>query len=241
MRNFEYMKIEDYLDSTYLKTAGQAQISEDENKKNVVNLINEAIKHNFKLVMIRPMYVSLANQLIRKSKSNVLVGTVVDFPIGDSSTEEKIKQAKEVIDLGVDEIDYVADYNIFKQKRFDKFDLDILEGTRLGVDNNKTVKWIIETGALSSEEIRSITKRISQFVSKEFSDHADKVFIKTSTGYYGSFGATVKDVKMMKTVSGKLPIKASGGVSNFSEFKQMIEAGATRIGTSKALKIFKKE
>ena len=91
------MKIEDYLDSTYLKTAEQALISEDQNKIIVENLVNEAIEHNFKLVMIRPTYISLANQLIKKSKSNVLVGTVIDFPFGDSSTQEKIKQAKEVI------------------------------------------------------------------------------------------------------------------------------------------------
>ena len=54
--------------------------------------------------------------MIKKSKSNVLVGTVIDFPFGDSSTEEKITQAIEVIELGVDEIDYVSDYNIYKQK-----------------------------------------------------------------------------------------------------------------------------
>lgn len=241
MRNSYYMNIEDYLDSTYLKTAEQAMISEEENRNNIKGLINEAIKHNFKLVMIRPMYITLAKELIKKSKSNVLVGTVVDFPLGDSPTEDKIKEAKDVIELGVDDVDYVADYNIFKQKRFDKFDLDILEGTRLGVIHNKTVKWIIETGALSVEEIKSITKRISQIVSKEFSDYVEKVFIKTSTGYYGGFGATIKDVKVMRSVSGDLPIKASGGVSNFSDFSQMIAAGATRIGTSKALKIFKKE
>lgn len=235
------MKIEDYLDSTYLKTAEQAMISEEKNKKIVENLVNEAIKHNFKLVMIRPMYIKLANHLINKSKSKVLIGTVIDFPLGDSSTEEKIKQAKEVIDLGVDDIDYVADYNIYKQKRYEKFDEDILEGTRIGYENEKTVKWIIETGALSKEEINGITKRISKIVSENFPDFCESVFVKTSTGYYGGFGATIKDVKLMNSVSGKLPIKASGGVSNFFDFTQMIEAGATRVGTSKALKIFKKE
>lgn len=235
------MKIEEYLDSTYLKTAEQALISQDQNKIIVENLVNEAIKHNFKLVMIRPMYISLANQLIKKSKSNVLVGTVIDFPFGDSSTEEKIKQAIEVIKLGVDDIDYVSDYNIYKQKRFEKFDKDIFEGTRIGYENKKTVKWIIETGALSKEEINGITKRISKIVSENFPDFCESVFVKTSTGYYGDFGATIKDVKLMNSVSGKLPIKASGGISNFSEFRQMIEAGATRVGTSNALKIYKKK
>ena len=88
------MKIEDYLDSTYLKTAEQALISEEKNKKIVENLVNEAIKYNFKLVMIRPMYINLANQLIKKSKSKVLIGTVIDFPLGDSSTGKKLNQRK---------------------------------------------------------------------------------------------------------------------------------------------------
>ena len=149
-----------------------------------------------------------------------------------------MEESREVISLGADDLDYVCDYNIFKQQRFEKFDKDIIEGTRLGKENNKTVKWIIETGALSKEEIRNITKRIANLVSENFPDFQEKVFIKTSTGYYGGFGATLSDVKMMKSVSGKLPIKASGGVSNYMEFTQMLEAGATRIGTSKALSIY---
>ena len=89
------MKIEDYLDSTYLKTAEQALISEDQNKMIVENLVNEAIKYNFKLVMIRPMYISLSNQLIKKSKSNVLVGTVIDFPLEIHQPKKKLdKQYK---------------------------------------------------------------------------------------------------------------------------------------------------
>ena len=241
MRNYQLMQIENYLDSTYLKTAEQASISESENKERVINLVREAISNNFKLVMIRPKYIELAHKLINDASSKVLIGTVVDFPIGDSCTEEKINQAKEALDLGADEIDYVADYNIYKQKDYIKFDKDIIEGTKLCYESKKTVKWIIETGALSKEEIKGITQRISKIVSNNFPDFEKSVFIKTSTGYYGGFGATIKDVKLMSSVSGKLPIKASGGVSNFSEFIQMIEAGASRVGTSKAINIFNRE
>ena len=148
------------------------------------------------------------------------------------------RQAKEVINLGADDLDYVSDYNMFKQQRFHKFDQDIIEGTRLAKENKKTVKWIIETGALSKDEIRNITKRIADLVLKNFPDFQERVFIKTSTGYYGGFGATLSDIKIMKSVSGRLPIKASGGVSNYIQFKKMIEAGAKRIGTSKALSIY---
>ena len=188
------MQIENYLDSTYLKTAEQASISESENKERVINLVREAISNNFKLVMIRPKYIELAHKLINDASSKVLIGTVVDFPIGDSCTEEKINQAKEALDLGADEIDYVADYNIYKQKDYIKFDKDIIEGTKLCYESKKTVKWIIETGALSKEEIKGITQRISKIVSNNFPDFEKSVFIKTSTGYYGGFGATIKDV-----------------------------------------------
>ena len=92
-----------------------------------------------------------------------------------------------------------------------------------------------------TEEIKGITQRISKIVSNNFPGFEKSVFIKTSTGYYGGFGATIKDVKLMCSVSGKLPIKASGGVSNFSEFIQMIEAGASSVGTSKAVNIFNRE
>ena len=232
------MRTEDYLDSTYLKTSSEAELSEEDNQMNVIKIIKEAIKYNFKLVMIRPRYIDLAKSLIDEADSKVLVGTVIDFPMGNGTTSQKIEESREAISLGADDLDYVCDYNIFKQKRFEKFDKDIIEGTRLGKENNKTVKWIIETGALSKEEIKNITKRIEELVSNNFPNFEEKVFIKTSTGYYGGFGATLSDVKMMKSVSGNLPIKASGGVSNYMEFTQMLEAGATRIGTSKALSIY---
>lgn len=230
------VNIAQYLDSTYLKTAKEVGLSELETKEIVVKLIHEAIQLKFACIMIRPEFVAMAKKMTMDSE--VLVGTVIDFPMGDGTTEEKLKQAKEVIDLDADELDYVCDYNFFKQKRFEKFDVDIIEGTKLAVNYNKTVKWIIETGALSKVEIRSITERISNIVSKNFPDFSERVFIKTSTGYYGGFGATVKDVKMMKAVSGNLPIKASGGVSNFSDFEKIVEAGAVRVGTSKALQIY---
>ena len=93
-------------------------------------------------------------------------------------------------------------------------------------------------GALSKDEIRIITKRITKLIESNFPHYASKVFIKTSTGYYGGYGATLKDVKVIKSVSGNLKIKASGGISNIKDALAMIEAGADRIGTSKAEDIF---
>ena len=232
------VSIASYLDSTYLKTAAEAGISQIETKEIVVNSINEAIDASFACIMIRSEFIAIAKELIERSKSKLKVGTVVDFPFGDSTTEQKVAEAKLAIERGAYDIDYVCDYNAFKRGAFAKFDSDIVAGTSLVLENKKIVKWIIETGALSVDEIRDIAKRISKLVQSNFPQNANKVFIKTSTGYYGGYGATVKDVKSIKSVAGNLQIKASGGMSNLKDCLEMIKAGATRIGTSKAVFIY---
>ena len=232
------VNIASYLDSTYLKTAAEAGISQTETKEIVINAIKEAIDANFACIMIRSEFIAIAKELIETSKSKLKVGTVVDFPFGNSTTEQKIIEAKSAIESGAYDIDYVCDYNAFKRGAFAKFDSDILEGTEIVLGNKKIVKWIIETGALSVDEIRNIAKRISTLVQSNFPKNANKVFIKTSTGYYGGYGATVKDVKIIKLVAGNLQLKASGGMSNLKDCLEMIKAGATRIGTSKAVFIY---
>ena len=235
------VNIASYLDSTYLKTAAEAGISQIATKEIVVNSIREAIDARFACIMIRPEFIAIAKELIEISKSKLKVGTVIDFPFGNSSTKQKIAEGKLAIESGAYDIDYVCDYNAFKRGAFGKFDRDILEGSRLVLENKKIVKWIIETGALSVDEIRDIAKRISTLVHSNFPENANKVFIKTSTGYYGGYGATVKDVKTIKSVAGNLQIKASGGISNLNDCLELIKAGATRIGTSKAIFIYKEK
>lgn len=230
--------ISKFLDSTYLKESTELGISEKENQKIVKEFILDGIKMDCACLMIRPNFVQLAYDLIAKASSSVKIGTVIDFPFGNASTEEKIKEANSVIVNGAYDLDFVCDYNAFKRGSFEKFDNDILLCTKLGLANKKIVKWIIETGALSKAEIRKISIRIHHIVSSEFNKDLQKVFIKTSTGYYGGSGATIKDIKAIKSVCGDLSVKASGGVSDLSQCLEMIEAGASRIGTSKALKIY---
>ena len=232
------VNIADYLDSTYLKTADEAGISEQETKEIVINSIQEAIQSKFACIMIRPEFVAMAKEMIESNKSKLKVGTVIDFPFGNQATAIKVSEATSAIENGAYDIDYVCDYNAFKRGSFEKFDNDIVEGTKFALGHKKIVKWIIETGALSSVEIRDIAKRIAKLVQANFPQNAKKVFIKTSTGYYGGYGATVKDVKTIKSVAGNLQIKAAGGVSNRKDCLEMIIAGATRIGTSKALLIY---
>tara|TARA_R100000908_G_scaffold11810_2_gene4227 strand:+ start:2417 stop:3205 length:789 start_codon:yes stop_codon:yes gene_type:complete len=228
-----------YLDSTYLKTGEQADISDEDNRNVVIKTIQEAIDNNFKLVMIRPEFVSTAREMIDNTNSNLVIGTVIDFPGGGGTTLDKVREAEEAIRNGVDELDYVADYQAFQRGEIEKVMEDIVAGTEVGLNNGKMVKWIIETGALSKEEIEGITNLISSKVMDNFPSKAQNVFVKTSTGFYKGTGATIDDVSLMKSVSGDLPIKASGGVYNRKDLDDMVKAGATRVGTSRAYDIYK--
>ena len=109
------MRINQYLDATYLKTAAQANISEFENQQKVLDLVDEAISHGYKLIMIRAKYISTTKKMLSESNSEVLIGTVIDFPEGNSSIENKLEEAKKAIFLEADELDFVINYKAFKQ------------------------------------------------------------------------------------------------------------------------------
>jgi len=241
------MNIKQYLDSTYLKTASQAEISEEENNVVVKNAILEAIQEGFKLIMIRPEYVSLAKEMILKADSTLLVGTVIDFPEGKSSLETKIKEANEAIENGADDLDFVCNYEAFKNGDTALVKQEVLIGTQIGLANNKTVKWIIETAALTDKEIIQLCVLIKNVVISNFKeDDYASVFVKSSTGFYKTEnnlpnGATVPSIIMMLENASPLPIKAAGGVRSYEDAIQMIRLGVKRIGTSAAKAIANRE
>ena len=237
------MKIGDYLDTTYLKTADQAGISEEETKQNVINLINEAIENNFKLVMIRPKYVKLARKMIDDLNSKTLVGTVLGFHEGTYETSEKLDEAVKAIEDGVDELDYVVNFEAFKAGKINLVKSEVFKGTKLGLDNNKIVKWIIEVAALTNDEIIAISQLIRDVVLDNFGEEkAHNVFVKSSTGFYKTkngkpAGATFEAMELIVENSKPLQAKAAGGVRNYDDAVKMIKLGVTRIGTSSAKKI----
>lgn len=237
------MNIKNYLDSTYLKTALQANLSETENKKVVENCIQEAILEGFKLIMIRPENVSFAKNMIQEANSKLSIGTVIDFPEGISSVELKLKEAKKAINEGADDLDFVCNYNAFKKGDFNLIKKEILLCTRLGLENNKTVKWIIEVAALSSNEIIQISALIKNVVISHFKENNyANVFVKSSTGFFKTKdnspnGATTDSIIMMLENAFPLSIKASCGISSLEQAQQYIQLGVKRIGTSSAKEI----
>lgn len=237
------MDIKQYLDSTYLKTAEQAGLTEQENKEVVKQTVQEAIDESFKLAMVRPDMVAMAKQLVTESKSRVAVGTVIDFPLGKGSLEEKLSEAMTAINDGADELDFVVDYEAFKAGDTEKVKKQVKECTRLGRDNGKIVKWIIEVAALNDHQIVQLSALIKNVVLSYFDeDDYANVFVKSSTGFYKTEngkpnGATVPAIKLMVENSFPLPVKAAGGVRTLAEAQEMIALGVIRIGTSSAYAI----
>jgi deoxyribose-phosphate aldolase len=234
------MNIRQYLDSTYLKTATQAGLSESANTSVVKTCIQEAIDENFKLIMIRPDHVVLAKEMILKASSAVQVGTVIDFPEGKSCLEDKLQEANLAIQNGVDEIDFVCNYESFKAGDIDLVKEEIVKGSILGLENGKIVKWIIEVAALNDKQIIQIATLIKNCIISNFEESQYcSVFVKSSTGFYKTEdglpnGATIPTIIMMLENASPLPIKAAGGVRTYAEAREMISLGVKRIGTSGA-------
>ncbi len=237
------MDIRPYLDSTYLKTAEQAGLTEEENRQKVIDTIREAIDEGFYLVMIRPEYVKLARKMIDEAGADVKVGTVIDFPEGTSPWNSKLLEARKAIEDGADELDFVVNYRAFQNGDYDLVKKEVFEGSLLGLKNGKTVKWIIEAAALSDDEIAGLTSLIRDTVLHSLGfGAASKVFVKSSTGFYKTpdgrpNGATPHNIAIMLQHADPLPVKAAGGIRSYEDAVKMIEMGVKRIGTSSAKKI----
>lgn len=237
------MDIKQYLDSTYLKTAAQAGLSEKENTLVAQEFIQEAIEERFKLIMIRPEMVSLAKKMITAAHSNLEIGTVIDFPKGKSSLEQKLLEAGQAIENGADDLDFVCNYEAFKDGKIDLVKEEILKCTQLGLANKKVVKWIIEVAALNDKEIIQLSSLIKNVIVSNFQQELFcNVFVKSSTGFFKTEnnlpnGATIPAIKMMLENASPLPVKAAGGVRTYDEAVEMIRLGVKRIGTSGAKKI----
>lgn len=210
------MKLNKYIDHTLLKP--------EATKTQIENLCKEAIKYDFASVCVNPTYVAYCAKLLKNS--DVKVCTVIGFPLGSNTTETKVFETKNAIENGADEIDMVINIGALKDKNYNFVKEDIESVVKAA--NSKLVKVILETCLLTEEEVKEACK---------LSQEAKADYVKTSTGFSKS-GASVEMVKIMyDTVHDTMKVKASGGVRTYDDAIKMIEAGASRIGTSNGVGI----
>jgi deoxyribose-phosphate aldolase len=197
----------------------------DTKEKDIINLCQEAKQYGFASAVVNPAWVSLSAELLRDSDVNVC--TVIGFPLGANSPETKAFETINAIENGATEVDTVINIGALKDKNDELVEKDIRSVVE-AAKGKALVKVIIEAALLTNEE----KERACQISVKAGAD-----YVKTSTGF-SLHGATVEDVAIMrKAVGPNVGVKASGGVRNVEDIKAMIDAGASRIGTSSAIKI----
>jgi len=212
------MKLNRYIDHTILKA--------DSTKKDIDNIIDDAIKYNFKTICINPTWIDYASKKLSKYP-NIGITTVIGFPLGANTTETKVFEAKDAIDNGANEIDMVMNIGKFKDKDFN-YILNEINSIKEVIGKSHLLKVIVETALLSEKEIIKVTKIV---------DKSKADFIKTSTGF-STRGASFNDIVIMKSnIKGSTLIKAAGGISSSDDLNKIIDLGADRIGTSRGVSL----
>ncbi len=196
----------------------------DATKEDVKKVCEEAMAYSFCSVCVNSYYVPYVAELLHGS--DVKICTVVGFPLGAMSTRAKALEAKIAVMDGADEVDMVINIGALKDKDYDV----VLEDIKAVKEacGNALLKVIIETCLLTDEE---------KIKACELSKEANADFVKTSTGF-STAGAKVEDVRLMRdTVGNDMGVKASGGINDKEFANALVEAGASRLGTSATIKI----
>lgn len=214
------MKLNRYIDHTLLKPeASFAQVQK---------LCTEAREHDFFSVCINSYYVKKVVAILQGSQTKVC--TVVGFPLGASTMETKRFEAMKAVAEGASEIDMVLNVSAVKSNEWQYVLDDMASLAQVCHQQGALLKVILETCLLSEEEKKKAC---------ELAVKAQVDFVKTSTGF-STGGATIEDVKLMRSIVGpKMGVKASGGVRDAATAQAMIDAGATRLGTSASVEIIK--
>ena len=216
--NLSVKQLAGMIDHTILKPFGTAE--------NIEKLCDEARKYEFAMVAINPAEVETCVKLLEGSP--VRVGAAIGFPLGQTTTECKAFETRDAIAKGATEIDTVINVRALQKGRLDIVKKEIEEMVAICRPAGVICKVILETCYLSDAEKETVCR-----IAKE----AGVDFVKTSTGF-GTAGATVEDVALMRRVVGpEIGVKAAGGIRDLDTALAMIKAGATRIGTSSGVTI----
>lgn len=217
------MDIKEILAKVDHTVLGQAATWED-----IKALCDDGMKYQTASVCIPPSYVKQAAEYIKSVGGNLKVCTVIGFPNGYNTTAVKCFETEEAVKEGADEIDMVINIGWLKDKKYDAL-LDEIKKIKASC-GGKLLKVIIETCLLTDEE----KVKMCEIVTASGAE-----YIKTSTGF-STAGATFDDVKLMaENVGEGILVKAAGGISSIADAEKFVELGASRLGTSRIVKIVK--
>ena len=210
----------------YARMIDHTNLHADATDADMKKLCDEARENHFRMVAINPAQVKRCKEFLKDT--DVHVGAAIAFPLGQETLATKVYSVKDAIGNGADEIDYVINITELREGNYSYIEEEMRRIAEICRESNVISKVIFENCYLTKEEI----KIVAQIAKKVKPD-----FIKTSTGF-GPSGAKVEDVALMKSVVGDdVLVKAAGGIRTYEQFMEMVNAGASRIGTSNSLKI----
>lgn len=213
------------MEKNFARMIDHTLLKAEATKEQIEKLCAEAKQFNFASVCVNPTWVKRSSELLQGT--DVLVCTVIGFPLGANTPAVKAFEAKDAIANGAKEVDMVINIGALKEKNYELVQADIAAVVEAAKDS-ALVKVIIESCLLTDEE---------KVKACELAVAAGADYVKTSTGF-STGGATAEDIALMrKTVGPELGVKASGGVRSLEDMKKMVEAGATRIGASSGVAI----
>lgn len=215
---YDYLEFVKLFDHTIIKPNLTEDIIIEECKK--------AREYNVACVVVQPAYISIAAELLKES--SVVPGVPVGFPHGGHTTETKVFEARRALTDGARELDMVINITKLRSEKHDYVLDDIKQVVKIGHAEGALVKAILSVGYLTQAEIKEGCL---------LAEEAGVDFVKTSTGFDPS-GATPEVVKFMrKTVGSAVQIKAAQGINTLEKSINLLDAGATRLGTSSTFKI----
>lgn len=218
MTNLQASELARYIDHTNLRP----EVTPDD----IHQLCKEAVSYGFYAVCVNPIFVPQCSEHLRET--GVKVCSVVGFPLGATPTTIKVEETHWVCERGAAEVNMVIAIGLLKAKLYSAVEADIAAVVEAARANNAAVKVILETAMLTDEE---------KIMACELAKSVGAAFVKTSTGF-SKAGATIEDVKLMqKAVKAEIGVKASGGIKTLAQAMAMLEAGATRLGTSASVAI----
>lgn len=215
-----------YTIEDFSRLIDHTNLHADASEKAISKLCQEAKNYHFKMVAINQVQSKLCAQEL--ANTDIGVGAAISFPLGQTSVKSKVFDTQDAIANGATEIDYVVNLTAVKNQNWSYVEDEMQQIVSVCRQYEVTCKVIFENCYLTKEEIVQLA---------EIAKKVKPDFIKTSTGF-GTGGATVEDVTLMKqTVGAEVKVKAAGGIRNTDDFLAMISAGAERIGTSSGIKI----
>ena len=214
------------IDTTIAALIDHTLLRPEATREDILKLCREAREYKFASACINSYWVPLAAAEL--AGSSVKVCTVIAFPFGAASTEAKVAETHAALRAGAHEIDMVQNIGALRSGDHDAVQADIAAVVEVAHRNGAIVKVILETALLDDHQ---------KVIACQLAKKAGADFVKTSTGF-GPSGATIHDVQLMrKTVEPEMGVKAAGGIRTLEDLKEMIAAGATRIGTSCGVRI----